>query len=650
MSESTKPATTLADYVASAIGPVLIMTLIGSLVFFLVEVLYIGEYYSRLAWFVFFYIFGSVWVARISMHTEYGNRAGLYGSVLALAMWGALMMYVQFPQGTWAGHIGWAIHLAIVLLIWWCAHRLTWDSTLDADQSAVAGRGLLDAAGLDRPGAGQDSERAPEAAARRRGKRRRRRQRGFIAWWERYQQYREEKKERPRTHGVWVVYFSLAALPLFGLGQAVIPVEHTGRRQYAFWLMCIYVASGLGLLLTTTFLGLRRYLSQKRLHMPASITSTWLFFGTCLILALLVAGALMPRPYPEFSPVEQFFGVSSAKQNPSDWAVLGKEGTPDKDSASGIGGHQKPKNSGNNGGPDPSADQGQGPGKYGNTQDGSTQNGKANDGSSSGKSEQGSGKSGSQDEKSGSNSGQKPKGGTGAKDQKQESGGSQQQDSKNGKSDDKKADNAGQSPGTPSTPPKPPNPSDWLKSLADVLKWVVLGVVIVVVGFFLLRALLGFLGNFTFWAKDLLNWLRSFWDALWGRKQKSRSPATKAAAEKKKYYRPFSWFRDPFHNGSYRNMSEAELIHYSFAALEAWGRERQLARPDGQTALEFARRVATEHTVLENDALTLANYYATAAYAPALLEMDCFDDLRRFWESLAQAAHPPRGELAMTGA
>ena len=39
---------TLADYLAIAISPVLIMTLVGSLVFFLLEVFYHGGYPGRM--------------------------------------------------------------------------------------------------------------------------------------------------------------------------------------------------------------------------------------------------------------------------------------------------------------------------------------------------------------------------------------------------------------------------------------------------------------------------------------------------------------------------------------------------------------------------------------------------------------------------
>src|SRR6202030_2064140 len=87
----------------------------------------------------------------------------------------------------------------------------------------------------------------------------------------------------------------------FGLGQSLIPADELDHRRYAFWLMAIYVATGLGLLVTTAFLGLRRYLRQRGLQMPKKMTAAWLTVGGALILALLVVGPLLPRPEAEYS-------------------------------------------------------------------------------------------------------------------------------------------------------------------------------------------------------------------------------------------------------------------------------------------------------------------------------------------------------------
>ena len=153
----------------------------------------------------------------------------------------------------------------------------------------ASGKGVLEAAGLDAE--------VEQAAADMEEPRGSKNLPALLAWWDRYRRYREAQRKKPHTPGVWVVYFSLAALPLFGLGQSLIPVEEAERRRYVFWLMVYYVASGLGLLLTTSFLGLRRYLRQRKLKMPAAMTATWLLLGGGLIAVLMLLGALLHAPH-----------------------------------------------------------------------------------------------------------------------------------------------------------------------------------------------------------------------------------------------------------------------------------------------------------------------------------------------------------------
>ena len=107
-----------------------------------------------------------------------------------------------------------------------------------------SGEGLLEAVGLDRPGkAALQKEIAPV------GEPDGERPRKPAGWWERF----VERRRRPHAPGVWIVYFSLAALPLFGVGQMFLAAEGLAARQYAFCLLCVYTASGLGLLLATSF-------------------------------------------------------------------------------------------------------------------------------------------------------------------------------------------------------------------------------------------------------------------------------------------------------------------------------------------------------------------------------------------------------------
>jgi hypothetical protein len=71
-----------------------------------------------------------------------------------------------------------------------------------------------------------------------------------LGWVERWRLY-SDKQRKGRTLGVWVVYFSLAALPIFGLGQALIPAGETvdllvDMANPGTWLLHCHVAEHMG--------------------------------------------------------------------------------------------------------------------------------------------------------------------------------------------------------------------------------------------------------------------------------------------------------------------------------------------------------------------------------------------------------------------
>ena len=308
---------TLADYVTIAISPVLIMALVGSLVFFLQEVFYQGRYDGRVTIILGLFVMAIVLIGRISIE-ESNERAALFAVPLAIVVGLAIG---KFSGGGW-------LHWGLMALCWWSAHKLTWDCTVIDEDKDASGQGLLQIVGLD--GAGQtefetpdkDPDRKEEPVSS---------YTPVTASWE-----KEEKKRKPHAPGVWIVYFSLAALPLFGVGQLFIPTADVESRRDAFTLLLVYVASGLGLLLTTSFLGLRRYLRQRRVEMPASMATVWIASGAALIVALLLFAALLPRPAAEYAISKVPWSFGSPERESSKYA-MGKDGadknSPDSKSA-----------------------------------------------------------------------------------------------------------------------------------------------------------------------------------------------------------------------------------------------------------------------------------------------------------------------------
>jgi hypothetical protein len=608
---------TLADYVAIAISPVLIMALVGSLVFFLLEVLYVGQYQGRLQWILCFFVFGAVLIARISMTSGIADRAGLYGLVLGLLVWVGLLVYVEYPPGSRLAEFGWAINLFLIAVIWWSAHRLTWDCTLIDDSVDASGAGLLEAAGLEQgPEARESAEESEPQPAEGKGRpgKKKKEPAGLFGWWGRYRKYREEQGRKPHAPGVWVVYFSLAALPLFGLGQLLLAsdrargeVQRAASQRYASFLMTVYVGSGLGLLLTTSFLGLRRYLRQRKVKMPAAVTTAWLFLGGLLAAALLLVGGFLPRPSAGPGGFLEWAGLNSPERKASEWAREDGEGA-ERDKGPGARDERS----------------GKGKGK------GSGRDGKGKEKSDEAKSGSG--------EKSGEGSG-KGEGKSGGKDGRGQ--GDRKSDRKDGQGRGGPKEKEGEKAGDPQ---EPGGKSDSFlpevsPELVNVLKWLIGIVVVLVVLFFLLRKGLSWLANFTGWARRLLDALRALWAGLRGGGKGGAEQS--AAAEPAPPPRPFASFRDPFRTGAGAGLSAEELVRYSFEALEAWAAERHLARQVGETPLEFAERLGEEFPVLEADVRRLADLVAGLAYAPDGLDGDYRESLRRFWRVLVDAVERP---------
>lgn len=299
----------VADFIAGALSPPLIMALVGSLVFFLLEILYQGIYRGVLQWVLFFFVFGAVLIARIAI-TDTGTRATGYALVLGGAVWAALQLYVTYPDNDEITKRRGVVNFGLIVLIWWSAHRLTRDCTLLDDDEKNEGIGLLEAVGIERPETADDAEKVKKDDAP-----------GLLGWWQRFERYRAKRKKKPRTPGVWVVLFSLAALPLFGLGQSQIPLGEVERRRYCFQLLVVYVGSGLGLLLTTSYLGMRAYLRQRKVTMPLGITAVWLAFGAGLIGAVLLVSDLLPRP-ADPQPLWEWAGIGSQRRQAAPLAPM----------------------------------------------------------------------------------------------------------------------------------------------------------------------------------------------------------------------------------------------------------------------------------------------------------------------------------------
>jgi len=586
---TSKLRPTFADYIVTALSPTLIMGLIGSLVFFLVEILYAGKYEGRLLWTFFFFVIGIVLVARIAIETD-AARATMYGLGLSVVSWIALQAFIEFPNDSTMAKFSGVINLFLMGVIWWCAHKLTWNCTFIDEQRPVSGKGLLSAAGFEqRPdtlGQIRDEDVRAEIEKLER-----------LPFAKRWQRFRDRRKKRPHTPGLTVVWFSLAALPIFGLGQSLIPANEHGRRSFTFWLAACYVGCALGLLLTTSFLGLRRYLRQRKLQMPNALTGIWLGLGGVLVVVFLLVGALLPRPYSE-TPIADIGRAASKDRSASKNAIV-KDSTGKGDSNS--GGENKPKDG----------------------------EGKAKDGQSKGGEKSDQGKPVPGDKKDGKD-GEGKDGQSGSGDKKDGQGGKEK---KSGQGSEPKQGKDGQNEPSPDRPNPDSSIGRAVTALLGFLKWLVFILLALLVLAFLVRGGLQYLANFMPGPKKWLAALSAWWERLWRKRLKIEKPSA-PAADKKPERRPFTSFSNPFADGTSEGRSVEELIGYTFAALEAWAADRDHGRRPDETALEFASRLTNTFHSLEGDAQKLAILVVRLAYANGKLPADARETLDQVWDRL----------------
>ena len=676
---SRRTPETLADYLVVAICPTLIGLLVGSLLYFLVEVFYQGQYQLRLLWVLAMFVLGIVSLARLSMEEGF-NYASLYGLPFGIVVGIAIVRFVEFrgPLAPFSLPILWGL----MAWVWWCAHKLTWDCTLIDDSTDASGEGLLQQMGLDRevtstaaPGSpsspasveattsGQPAEVTPKE------------------WWEIWY----EAERRPHPPGVWVVYFSLGALPMFGIGGRFIAIDDLASRRWCFWLLVMYVACAMALLLATSFLGLRKYLRQRRLEMPLEMAAAWVGVGAVLIVGTLVVAALVPRPAPEYSLTHLVrvdspelwasrfgFGPEGGKSKPDN--PTGSGASPTRDQQADQQGGQP--NSNQTDGPSSDGGKGKGSGKGDGKgqgqgdksqsgqsqsnppqQDQSSQQSQASDNSAqqndsqqpsdSGKQDggnQGDGKQGtgkqsdnqSDPPKPGEQQGQQSQSEQQGEQSQSATGGDNKNNSPSSQQNQSAADNSSSSAGGSTPTSNPPgqlieHATNFLGNLGTGIKWLAFLAIAIIAGVLAWRYRAELAAA---WQK-LLAELAALWPALFGRRV---AESTEAPGEAPLPRRPFAEFVDPFASGRAANMSPAEVVRYTFAALEAWGRENGCPRETGQTPHEFAAAIGQLDHTLAGEAAQLADVYARMAYARPAAIRTSFEPLRALWRKMSTPA------------
>ena len=533
----TRRHQTIADYAAIALCPALIVLLVSSLVYFVVLCIYRGEYSMRIGYIWFMFILGTVAIARLSIQESRKYAMG-YAAVLGLATFVVLSRF-QTVQGPMASATP-IVNLMLIALVWFLADRITFDCTLIDEDEDASGEGLLD--GLTTPVADQTA--GGEAQTSRR---------------------------QGRQPGRTVLWLAGAALPIFGIGQLLGPQDAT-----ALIALGVYLFSTLSLLVATSFLGVRHYLRQRGVDMPANVTAAWLAGGIAMTAIILMACFLIPQPGKMLASIE----LPQTLESPS-WLKpsrygWGTEATDPKNDADGE--------SGAAGTPAKTPDQ--------ETSD---------QGGADSKSDKSSGEAGGQKEGSKGEGGKKPGGqqkAEGESKPENETTPGDKPEQQSPPPDEKPSDDAEQQSSESQPPPQPPSSMPQMPSLPAIG------------GFFkaiVYLVLIGIIAAFVWLQRDEI---AKAWQSLlaWLRGERTEVvpdpgfivedlPATPPI--------PFSSFRNPI--GKSGDPRQAVIVTYQ--AAEAWWRERGQPRHRHETPQEFIRRLRVRDQADQDAMIRLTDAY-----------------------------------------
>ncbi len=632
---------TTVDYVTIAISPLLIMLLVGSLMFFLVETVMSGSNFTgMLKWTMFWFVIAIVLISRIGIEQGTAYASG-YGLALAAAVWLVAARYG-------ASMVGSAVVLGI---IWWCANKLVWDCTLIEDTEDASGEGLLQVAGV----APSTDEAATEESKPSQAEVDSPDESGVqddepTPWWQRILLQKSERKNKPHSPGLWVVYFSMAALPLFGVGQLFLSSSDEAANGRVFRYLGMYVAAGLALLMTTSFLGLRRYLRQRKLDMPTTMVTKWLGMGVALIVAVLVIAMLIPRPQADYSITALLDKVGPEGLNASDYAMLpfdsgegeGKaigdpsedESQPDSGGSEGKGG-QSPGGEG-----DP---QGSGGSKSGESD---SSGGKSNpsgsgDGESSSKNSNSKGQNSKNDSSQAGHSTED--GSTAGHDTESTAGhetgdGGSGEESSSENSDSTTDSQSGHETSDGQSGSSQSSSSSAVSQVAGGLAKLIQGLIYLAIAVVFVLMVIRNWAALKQGVNNFLNRLKELWASLFGGKPKAaveESSTSESDAASGQTRKRFDSFQNPFATGDARDMSPAELIDYTFEAFESWATERGVDRPKELTPLEFANEVGEQELDVAKDASRAALLYTREAYSNHRPPRNYTDTLERLWRAMS---------------
>jgi len=579
---------TSLDYALAAIAPALIILMIGSLVAFLMTALYRGEFPVRLMWVLGLFTFASVLISRIAIEQS-RSQALVYLGLLGGATLLVAPRYFVI-EGPFSS-LSLPILVVFLLLISYLADRITFDCTAVDVAGDAQGEGLLQSLGLLKK-----SRIAVKAGQTRR-------------------------KHNP---GVWVLYFALLALPVFGLGQLII--ESRTGRSLAWFYMIVYLLSALLLLVMISLLSVRRYSRQRGLEMEMGLSMKWLLAGGAAVSVLMMVMAILPLPSLDSGFWEPPFKITNRDDLRAHRWGWGSETVGDGKGGQQQGGQQQ---GGQQQGGQQQGGQQQGGQQQGGQQQGRQQQGEQQQGEQQqGEQQQGEQQQGEQQQGEQQQGGQQP-----AAQQPT----TQKQDQKSaerkpgellqrGNPQDAAAPQPRQDQTKFKTPELPK--IEWNPGAS--LRWLMLLVLVAIAIFFAIRN-----------RRELAAWIHGFIAMVKGWFHPDAGPTAMETGEiserEEKTSIRFSDLPNPFS----RHAGDPDgTIKALFDAACIWGHEHRVPRREDETPEEFVARLGRKYSPIAETLKRLGMAYSRLAYAQKHVQPGEVQALRTLWDWMVQ--HPSR--------
>jgi hypothetical protein len=546
------------DQLVGTIGLVLIVFLMVSLTFFILARFSLSSKWTSSHWLLFWEVFATVLISRMFLIDDLKKVAGRYSFVFGMVIW------VPFALLGEVEILG--IVTALMIFVGWFTYKITWDVT-DLGEREEDEDGLLASVGLKKelnPGNKKVSESWGDT-----------REESTEFNYEAEEVLAELAKEKPKKvkggkgRGVWVLYFLFGSIPVFGLGGSTQNSTDPNLGKYFLICLCIYLASCISLLMSTSFLTIRSDLRRRNLSMPLFTAGAWLFSGLFLLISCFVFASLLPRPQGFLDPIALVLSKGQDKDEDKDQDASNYAKSSEK---SGKGEGKPGEKEGDKGSP-----------KDGNQKAGKPAEDKENKGASK------------ESGKGGGDSGEKGS-------SKEGSQKSDQAKNNESKSDSRKNDGNQKSNSTPNqeTPPSPA-PSFNIPGLDKIMAAleVILKVVFAVGTFLFVLYVVVYKLSYSFgWADDLLDWFRNLFDWM-DRSKKKKKQEDVADASIADETLPFEEFDNPFDRKDWQKASLRELTGYTWKALLAWCKSQNINIPRGCTPSELEEIISNEMPRIE---------------------------------------------------